>query len=442
MEILIPFLIGLIIMLFLMIKTKIGPFMSMLIGAMLIGIACGVSTHDTISTITKGFGSTCANIGIVIIFGTILGEYLEKTNATQRIATSMLKFTGNDKSDVALSSTGFIVSIPVFADVALIMLAPIAKAVAVKSKKNVGPLAVILALSLLTTNAFVAPTPAPLAVATILEVDIGLTILWGLVASVATVLACWIFCRFYLEKQTDDYWIKSGIAEEEEAKEVQESEMPNFIQATLPILVPILLILLHTSSSMMLPKGSPILEYTSILGDKNVALVLGIFTAIALLWKRLPKDETFSAMTHALVVSGPIIFITASGGALSKVIEATGAGPLFANILAASPLSIILIPFLIAGFSKFVQGSASVAVIMAATLTMPLIEANLIHPMVAFIAINAGSQFGSHVNNSFFWVFANLFGYDTKTTLKTLCVGQHVASAAGLAVAYGMSIFM
>lgn len=441
MSILVPFFIGLVIMFFFMIKTKIGPFMSMLLGALIIGIGCGVPANTTINTITRGFGDICASMGIVIIFGTILGEYLEKSNATQSIANKLLKITGSDKADTALASTGFLVSIPVFCDVALLMLAPIVKAVALKSKQSLGPLAVILSLSLLVTNTYVAPTPPPLAIVAILGIDIGVSILWGLFTAVFVVLACWAYCHFYLKKQPESYWVKSDVAPKDNIKEVDECNLPGFMQAVMPILVPISLILLDTTFKMLLPKGSGILKFSSVLGDKNIALVFGILTAIVLLKKTLPKGELYTAMTNALTIAGPIIFITAAGGALAKVIDATGTGPIFAKALADSSFSIILIPFFICGFSKFVQGSAAVACIMASTLTLPLCNAGLIDPIVAFIAICAGSGFGSNVNNSYFWVFANIFGYDTKTSLKTLCLGQHVMAFAGLIVAFGISFF-
>ena len=131
-------------------------------------------------------------------------------------------------------------------------------------------------------------------------------------------------------------------------------------------------------------------------------------------------------MTDALKISGPIVFITASGGALAKLVGATGVGETLADLLIQSPIPVIFIPFLITGFSKFAQGSASVAAILAAGLSVPMCEAGLITPLEAFLSISAGSSLGSHVNNSFTWVYSEFIGCDIKTTLKTLCVGQNI----------------
>lgn len=449
MALMIPFLIGLAIMLTLMIKTKIGPFMSMLLGALIIGVGCGLPAQKAIDTIATGFGGICKSIGIVIIFGTILGDYLDKSNATQRIASTLLKVTGKKKADIALSATGFLVSIHVFCDVALIMLAPLVKVVSKKSGLGLGSLATALALSLLTTNTFVAPTPAPLSIVSILGIDLGESILWGLIVSAVDCVAILAFCRLFIAPKPEGWFTKSAAAKmEEQVQELAEEKeqpnnlpMPSFIQSIIPILVPIVLILVNTTCKMVLPKGSSVLAVTGVLGDKNIALALGIISAILMLYRSIPREEVFASMTTALTPSGPVIFITAAGGALAKVIDLTGVGTVMANALSSMSLPIILIPFLICGFSKFVQGSSSVAVIVASTLTLPLMQNGLIDPIVAFLSICAGSGFGSHVNNSYFWVFANLFGYDTKTSLKTLCVGQHVMAFAGLLATVVISLF-
>ncbi|RGY99602.1 GntP family permease [Clostridium sp. AM58-1XD] len=441
MQTIIIFLVGLAIMLFLMIKTKLGPFMSMLFGGLIIGIGCGVGTSETISTITGGFGSTCKSIGLVIIFGTILGTYLEKSNACQRIATSLLKLTGEKNASVALGATGFLVSIPVFSDVALIMLSPIIKAISKKTGKVVCVLATLTASALLCTNAYVAPTPAPLAVVAVLGVDVGTSIVYGLVVAAVSTVAAWVFCMMFMDKKPAGYFTGDEGREEKEAVSVSEDQMPTFLEAILPILLPIVLIIANSVCSMILPEDSAILMVAKFIGDKNIALVVGIISAVMLLKKKLPQGETFTAMNDALKTAGPVIFITAAGGALAKVVDATGTGQIFADALAASPLPVICIPFLITALSKFAQGSGSVAALLGASLTLPLIEAGLIDPVVAFISISAGSHCGSHVNNSFFWVFAEFFGYDTKTTLKTLCVSQNVVLAgSGLLCAFAVSL--
>ena len=443
MQTMIVFLLGLAVMLFLMIKTKLGPFMSMLLGGLIIGMGCGVGSSETINALTGGFGNTCKSIGLVIIFGTILGTYLEKSNSCQRIATSLLKVTGEKNAGVALAATGYLVSIPVFSDVALIMLSPIIKAVSRKTGRVICVFATLTACALLCTNAYVAPTPAPLAVAAVIGLDVGTSIAYGLVVAAISTVTAGLFCMLFLDKKPAGYFTSTDDTGKKEAvaASVEESQMPSFIEAILPILIPIILIVVNSICGMALAKESPVLAFTGFVGDKNIALVIGIISAILLLKKKLPEGETFGAIGDALKTAGPVIFITAAGGALAKVVDATGAGQMFADALAASFLPVILIPFLITAVSKFAQGSGSVAALLGASLSIPLIEAGLMSPIAAFISISAGSHCGSHVNNSFFWVFAEFFGYDTKTPLKTLCVAQNVVLAGtGLLCAWVISV--
>lgn len=434
---LIIFLVGLVIMLVLMMKTKLGPFVCMLIASVGIGMACQLGADKAISTTVDGFAGTCKSIGLLVIFGTILGIYLEKSNACQRIATTLLKWTGKKNSTLALAVTGFIVAIPVFCDVAMVLLSPLIKSVAKKSGKNACALGTVTACSLLSTNAFVAPTPAPLAVIAVLGLDIGTSIIWGLPCALFITVCIWLFGEFYLMKKPEAWYT---LLESEKAKieaaDIPEDKMPSFGAAILPILTPIVLILLDSILGTVLPEGSALLPILGFLGNKNIALALGIVVAVICLGKYLPKEEKYAPMSDALKISGPIVFITAAGGALAKIVGATGVGETIAQVLVASPIPVILIPFLITGFSKFAQGSASVAALLAAGLSVPLCEAGLLTPLGAFLAISAGSSLGSHVNNSFFWVFSEFMGYDAKTTMKTLCVGQNIVmSLAGIIAA-------
>ena len=439
---LVIFLVGLVIMLALMMKTKLGPFICMLLAGLGIGIACGLGSDGAISTLVDGFGGTCKSIGLLVIFGTILGTYLEKSGACQRIASSLLKVTGKKNSTAALAVTGFVVAIPVFCDVAMVLLSPLVKSVAKKSDKNACALGTATACSLLATNAFVAPTPAPLAIIAVLRLDIGVSIMWGLAAAAFVTFCVWVFCEFYLNRKPDSWFTKleGEEAVEEAMKDVAEGPMPSFLSAILPILLPIVLILLSSVIGTFFPESVGLVELFNFLGNKNIALALGIVASVFCLGKFLPEEVRFTPMTDALKVAGPIVFITASGGALAKIVSATGVGDTLANILVASPIPVILIPFLITGFSKFAQGSASVAGLLAAGLSLPLCEAGLLTPLEAFLSISAGSALGSHVNNSFTWVFSEFMGYDIKTTMKSLCVCQNVVMAlSGLLAAVVIS---
>lgn len=441
MENLIIFLAGLGIMLLMMMKTKLGPFNCMLLAGLGIGLCCGLGTDKTVSTLVTGFANTCRSLGLLVIFGTILGIYLEKSNACLKIATTLLELVGKARSGLALAVTGFIVAIPVFSDVALVLLSPLVKSVAKESGKNPCALGSIIACSLLSTNAFVAPTPAPLAVVAVLGLDIGVSIMWGLVAAVIITACVWAFGEFYLARQPESWFTKLEDNAEAEMAAIDTSNTPSFMASIIPILLPIILILMTTIGGQTLPKDSTALMLIKFLGEKNIALAIGIVSAVICLAKYIPEKERYAPMTSALKVAGPIVFITAAGGSLARIVGATGVGETIANMLVASPIPVLLIPFLITGASKFAQGSASVAALLAAGLSVPMCEAGLLTPLEAFLSISAGSSLGSHVNNSFTWVFSEFIGYDINTTMKTLCVTQNVVmSISGIIAVYIISM--
>ncbi len=438
---LIIFIIGLAIMLVLMMKTKLGPFNCMLIASVGIGIACNLGASTAISTTVDGFAGTCKSIGLLVIFGTVLGTYLEKSNACQRIATSMLKVAGKKNSIFAMAATGYLVAIPVFSDVAMVLLSPLIKSVAKKSDKNACMLGTVTACSLLSTNAYVAPTPSPLAVIAVLGLDIGTSIMWGLPCALFITVCVCLYAKFYLDRKPDSWYTQLESEKEKIVRDdISESEMPSFARAIIPILLPIVLIVISSVCDAVLPEESSVLPLVDFLGNKNIALALGVVASVLCLGKFLPEKERWAPMNDSLKTAGPIVFITAAGGALAKIVSATGVGDTLADMLVNSPIPVLLIPCLITGLSKFAQGSGSVAALLAAGLSVPLCEAGLMTPLEAFLSISAGSALGSHVNNSFFWVFSEFMGYDAKTTLKTLCVGQNVVmTLAGIVAMYVVS---
>lgn len=445
MSIGLAFGISIALLLILLIKTKISPFISMMIASLTMGLLAGLGGEETVKVIINGFSSTTASVGIIIIFGTVLGKYLEETRAVNKLAYSTLQAVGEKNANLALTISGFLVSIPVFVDVAFIMLAPLYKSIAKRTKFPVAPLAVALALGLLNSNALVPPTPGPLAVAGILGLDIGRAMFYGLIVAFIASLFGWAYCQFYLMKKDESWYTyadESILQDVHSQEQDNEEDMPGFLVSIMPILIPIILILLNTSFKAIYPAESKVLSITSFIGNSNVALGIGIISAILLLKNRMSNEVVLKVIDDSLKSCGPIIFITAAGGSLAKVIDATGAGASIAEVLIASGLPLILVPFLISGISKFVQGSGSVAMIMAATLCAPLVTGAGVDPVLIFLSACAGSSLGSQVNNSFFWVFVNLNGYDVKTGFKTLCIGQQIIGLGGLVGVFLVSLFI
>lgn len=443
MPMMLVFVIGMAVLLFLCIKVKANAFVSLLATALAMGLLSGMSGADTVGAITDGFSGTVKSIGIVIIFGIMLGNYLDAAKGTNRMALDAVKLVGQKRAGLAMAITGYIVSIPVFSDAAFVILTPLVKAIHKKTKIPLAILAVSLSAGLLSTHVFVPPTPGPLAAAGLLGIDIGRAIIYGAFGAIAMTLAGWIFAEIYFKNKPESYYtFREGEEETEVASIDEEDDLPGTLASLIPLIVPIILILLNTTCSMLLPEKSPVLKVVSFVGDSNIALAIGAVLAIITLGKRLGGKAILSVMDKTLNDAGPIVFITSAGGALGQVLKVSGAGDSLAQGVISTGLPFILIPFVISGLLKVVQGSGTVAVTTAATLCAPIAASLGLDPILIFLASGAGARLCCHVNDSYFWVYTNCMGFDMKTGLRTLSISNVVMSLGGLLATFVCSLWV
>lgn len=425
------FIIGLVALLVLAIPLKVNAFVSLLVSAFIIGLLSGMGTEATVTGIAKGFGNTVSKIGIIIIFGVILGQYLEDSRAAEKLARSIVKRVGGRNSPLAMALSGYVISIPVFSDVGYVILAPLAKAISRTSRVSFYAIAVSLSAGLLATHVFVPPTPGPLAVAGLLGIDIGEMILWGGFAALMMTLGGWAWAQLVLPRYMEPFIPEEDSAANAIESEASDADIPGLCAAVIPLLLPLVLILSATSASAFLDQADPLRQIALALGNANVAMFLGALAALILLGRKLKAagKPALKVIDGALETAGPIIFITAAGGGLGSILKLSGAGSALAEMVVSSGLPFILVPFAISGLLKTIQGSGTVAVITAATLCLPIGEQLQLNPILIALAAGSGARLICHVNDSYFWVYANMSGFDTRTALKTL-------SAANLAMAF------
>lgn len=439
------FVIGMAVLLFLCIKVKANAFVSLLATALVMGLMAGMSGADTVSAITDGFSGTVKSIGIVIIFGIMLGNYLDAAKGTNRMALDAVKLVGQKRAGLAMAITGYLVSIPVFSDAAFVILTPLVKAIHKKTKIPLAILAVSLSAGLLSTHVFVPPTPGPLAAAGLLGIDIGRAIMYGAFAAVFMTIAGWIFAELFFKNKPDSYYTFRDSEEQEKEEAVSiddDTDLPGTLASLLPLVVPIVLILLNTTCGMLLPEDSAVMKIISFVGDSNIALAIGAILAIVTLGKRLGGKVILDVMDKTLKDAGPIVFITSAGGALGQVLKVSGAGDSLAQGVIHTGLPFILIPFVISGLLKVVQGSGTVAVTTAATLCAPIAASLGLDPILIFLASGAGARLCCQVNDSYFWVYTNCMGFDMKTGLKTLSISNVVMSLGGLLATFICSLWL
>lgn len=425
------FLVGVIILIVVAITYwKLHPFITLLLAGILIGILSGLDTVTIMAKLTEGFGSTLKSIGIVIALGTIIGTFLERSGGARTMADFILRIVGEKRSPLAMSITGFIVSIPVFCDSGFVILSTLNKALSKKTGVSLSVLAIALATGLYTTHVFVPPTPGPLAAAATLGADIGLVILFGLIVSIPTAAAGLIWAQTYCKKF-------EIIPEKVADNSVDQVRSTGPLMAFAPLIIPILLIALKSIAvypTELFGQGL-VKDVFIFIGHPVIALLIGVFISFGLKAKGNVQGTRIEWVSAGLKNAGTIILITGAGGAFGTVLRASGVGDTLGQVMSQWQLGIFL-PFLIAAVLKSAQGSSTVAIITTAALMTPLLEPlGLVSPIakaLVVLAIGAGSMTVSHLNDSYFWVVAQFSNLDTATALRCHSVATLLQGSVGI----------
>ena len=411
--------------------TKLHPFVVLLIAAVLLSILLGIDPIEATRLIFKGFFKIINNIGLLILFGTIIGAALEQSNATLALAKGILKSLQKLPLPYAVSCIGYLVSIPVFCDAAFVILSQLNKTLSSQTKTPMVGLTVALSTGLFAPHVLVPPTPGPLAAAANLNLE-NLVLLIGVGGSIALIL-------IFVGGWYGNYLIKKiKYTESNESLKNQPTEqifgLPSFSKAILPILIPIGLMCLGTLLKIV-PQFIG-LEYLIILTKPTVALGIGMLFAFRLLFKQ-PKKNISKATKKGLEQAIPILAITGMGGALGSVIQTI---PLQDYALEISTFYGfgILIPFMIAALLKTAQGSSTVAIITTSSIIFPLLSVlgldSEMGKVWAIMALGVGSMTVSHANDSYFWIVSQMSGMDVKTAYRTHTVGTLLQGTVGIIV--------
>ena len=466
--------IGIVVMLVLIIFTKLHAFPSLIISAILIALLA-MPVGDVINTVTTGFGNTMKSIGIVIGFGCIMGIFLEKSGAAKRMALTILKLVGVKNCDVVLGLTGFVVSIPVFCDSGFVILSSLAKEFSRLTKKSMVWLGGILGMGLYITHFMVPPTPGPLAVVSTFNengqaIDLGMYIIYGLLISIPLFIAAVFLFRYYGKKYPDlvvkDEEIdrskyteaqlavldriaaKSKAGEELENKDFEDllsaEKLPSAFMSFFTLLLPIFLIFANTIVGQIKPlEGTTFRAIVQFLGNPVVALFISLCIGAFFLCKEFDRKTCVNLMNEACKDAGPIVFITAAGGALGAVINTIGAAGIMANWLTATGIPAILIPILVGVIMRFPQGSGTTAMITGSAIVAPMIAAGLpVNPYLAALALCLTTMCPSYLNDSYFHVVTNFSGMDIKTSLKTWSISTFIIPAVGSVILIILSLFI
>ena len=440
MIILTAILTGLLLIILFTSVLKYNTFLSIFGVSLLIAMVT-LPLQDVVPTILLGFGNTMKSIGLIIIFGIILGLILDKTHATKSIAHAILRLTGKKNAGMAIHTTGFITGIPIFCDSGFIVLQGINKSLIESTGKPMVFMASVLAAGLYSVHCLIPPHPGSTAAAGIMSANIGQLILIGLPIALISSLAGFVWIRLITR---NDLPIEPLQNREPELL-ADPMDLPSPFRAFLPIVVPVILLSGKSVFQLFAPKDqTTLLKIISFLGEPVIALMIGIILAITL-YKKLNAKELNDLFDLSIEKAGAILAIIAAGGIFGTVIKATGIGEVAGVYLASTGLG-LAVPFLIAVFLKTAQGSSTVAIMTTASIISPMLASLNLNSdngiVLATLAMGAGSMIISHSNDAFFWVVTKFSDLEIKATLRVWTTTTAVMGVFAFAAVWLFSLFL
>lgn len=434
-------LVGLVILLVLIIKFNVQAMVAILIGAIAIGLLAGMPFEDIITAVNDGIGNTLKGIALLVGLGSMFGAILETSGGAQSIAVTMVKKFGDEKAAWALGITGLVIAMPVFFDAGLIILIPLAFSLAKRTKRSSLFYVIPLLAGLAVGHAFIPPTPGPVLVATMLNVELGWVILVG------------IFCGTFAMIVAGPIWgaicgkkfniaIPEHVANQED---FDDSKLPKFSTIVGIILIPLVLIILDSVAGVV-PALAPVQPIFGFLGEPFVALLIATVVAMFVLGYKhgYTNKELEKVMTKSLEPTGLILLVTASGGVLRYMLQYSGLGEVIGNAVASAALPMVVVAFVVAALVRIAVGSATVAMTMAAGIVaaMPgIADLSPLYLACVTAAVAGGATVCSHFNDSGFWLVKSLVGMDEKTTLRTWTIMESIVGGVGFLVALIVSFF-
>ncbi len=447
----IAFVVAIALMIVAISKWHIHPFLSIMgVSILLALVAGGIQIENIPSIVGAGFSGTFTSIGIVIILGALVGILLEKTGAALKMADCVVKLVGKKHPEIAMLIMGWIVSIPVFCDSGFVILNPIRKSLVQRTRRSSVACTVTLAMGLYIAHCFIPPTPGPIAAANTLYEGIGAEVNLlqvmgiGALCSILPMIAAYFFAIFIGKKvkakdePTDD----GAVSQSYEELVASYGKLPNAFASFAPIIVPIILMGLSSAMSMAGTKVAII----TFLGTPIMALFVGVILGVILLAQSGKIKDFYELTNDTLKTVGPILFVTAAGGVLGKVISSSDLINFIKDNATVLKTLGYVFPFLLAAILKTAQGSSTVAITTTAGILAPIMASigftTPIQAALVVIAIGAGAMTVSHANDSYFWVVTNFGEMETSQGYKTQTLGTLVIGIASLIEVLIISIFV
>ncbi len=457
----IVFVVAIIVMIVLISKVRLHPFLAIIAVSLVLGIIGGIPLVDSTTAagdkvsgiatvIGQGFSGTFTSIGIVIIFGALIGTLLEKTGGALKLSDMVVNLVGKKRPELAIELMGWVVSIPVFCDSGFVILNPIRKALVKRTGASSVTMTVCMSLGLYASHVFIPPTPGPIAAANTLGIgnEILLVMGMGALVSIPTLIGSYIFAKYIGKriKSSEDLTENGEVVESYEDLVASFGKLPSGFMSLMPIVLPIFLMAMSNVASILKWTGS-LRTFFAFLGTPINALAVGVIFGIILYISRGEGMQKLYGLTdETLRTVGPILFVTAAGGVLGKIIASTSLVAFITENASVFQSVGIFFPFILAAILKTAQGSSTVALTTTAGILAPLLPAlgvtTPVQAALVVMAIGAGAMTVSHANDSYFWVVTNFGGMTPEQGYKTQTLGTLVSGLSAMAGIFVLSLFI
>ena len=416
---------------------KVSPFISLLVVALLAGLAFGMQPETLLKAVKTGVGNTMGDVLLIICLGAILGKILELSGAASQIANTLIRSFGIKNIQWAVLLTGFLVGIPLFYNAGFIILVPLVFSIARTAGLPLLYVAIPMAASLSTTHCFLPPHPGPMFLVGAFKADLGKTLMYGLVISIPVVIIAGPFLGRFLKRMNIEIPAL-------EKKEIEEKDLPGVFESFMLALLPVILIALAVVANTFFPGESIAKKVILFIGDATIALLLSVLLAVFVLGIRKGKSmpQVMQWLNDSVAGVAVILLIITAGGVFKQVLVDSGTAAYITSFSREWSIHPLVFAWLITALLRVAIGSATVAGITAAGIVSPLLATGTVSPELLVLAVGTGSVFGSHVNDSGFWIFKEFFNLTLKQTFLSWTVMETIISILGLVGVMVLSLFV
>ncbi|MGW8120942.1 gluconate permease [Staphylococcus xylosus] len=433
--------LGVVMLLILMIPLKLNGFIALIIVSILVGLFEGMPLHKVMDSISNGIGGQLNDLILILGFGAMLGKVMADSGAAQRISSTLIDNWGIKRVQIIMLVLSFILGVTMFYEVAFVLLVPIVFTIVRQTNVNLLFVGLTMSIGLSTTHSFLPPHPGPAAVVGVFDASMGLTLLYGLVIAipVGSIIAL-IWPRLSFVKKMKPAIPKGLITK----KEFKEEEMPSFSASVISATIPVFLMAVTGFTEFILPEDNMFFKAMEFFGSAPIALLIALLLSFYILGIRIGRslEDVMKSCTDSVKPMAIIILVIGAGGAFKQVLVDSGVSDYIKTVTEGWAISPILLAWLIAVIMRASLGSATVAVMTAAGIVLPLVESSGVNLEMAVLAVTTGSIAFSHVNDPGFWLFKEYFNLSVAQTIKVRTAYTTALSILGLIGVYILNIFV